>query len=302
MSSVALIGNFDGVHVGHQGLIKKAVELSEARSAVELLCFTPHTGMYFGRKKFFVLSPSLRGYCLNKLGVVRVNEVPFHEVVNMNPMEFVKEVLFNQMGVKCVVVGENFRFGKDRKGDVEDLRSLCRACGMEAVSVPVVDFGGIRVSCSAVGKFIEEGKMDLVAGLMGRCWTVEGDVMRGKGIGKKLSFPTANLSMDGLFVPPLGVYSGYVQVLGEDEVYGAAVSIGRRPTVEEKGEVLLEAHILGFDVDRVMTGKGIRVSVRGFIRDEERFPTVDLMVEQMKKDVARVAAELEQVETPSELW
>ena len=269
--SVVTIGNFDGVHRGHQVLLRRAVTLaSELGARSVAVTFDPHPTA--------VLRPDAepprlqtledRIACLEEAGVDVVVVLPFtRELASWSPAVFVEEVLAGALEAVRVVVGTNFRFGHKAAGDV----------------VTLLELDGRRISSSAIREHLTDGDLAWVVRALGRPYLLHGEVVRGDGRGKGIGFPTANLDVDtGVAIPATGVYAGHAEVGGER--YPAVTNVGLRPTFD--GTVrTVEVHVL--DLDRDLYGQRIGFSFEHRIRAEERFDGVDALVAQIGRDVAR---------------
>lgn len=285
--SVVTIGNFDGVHRGHQVLLRRAVTLaSELGARSVAVTFDPHPTA--------VLRPDAepprlqtledRIACLEEAGVDVVVVLPFtRELASWSPAVFVEEVLAGALEAVRVVVGTNFRFGHKAAGDVVTLLELGEEHGFAPEAVTLLELDGRRISSSAIREHLTDGDLAWVVRALGRPYLLHGEVVRGDGRGKGIGFPTANLDVDtGVAIPATGVYAGHAEVGGER--YPAVTNVGLRPTFD--GTVrTVEVHVL--DLDRDLYGQRIGFSFEHRIRAEERFDGVDALVAQIGRDVAR---------------
>jgi riboflavin kinase/FMN adenylyltransferase len=228
---------------------------------------------------------------LAECGVQRCVVVGFDErVAAETPTEFVQRLLVDELRAGAVVVGEDFRFGHGRAGDVGLLARLAPRCGFEVHPVALDEVDGVVVSSSRVRDALEQGDVALAATLLGRPHEVEGIVVRGDGRGRELGFPTANLDVAArLCVPAVGIYAG-TWTRPDGATAPAAVSVGRRPTFYEHGDVLVEAYLLDRDVD--LYGERGRLAFVARLRGEERFESVDDLVAQIALDVKATRAVL----------
>jgi riboflavin kinase/FMN adenylyltransferase len=293
----AVIGNLDGVHVGHRCLLATARARAAARRAkVVALTFDPHPAR--------VLRPSMAPPILTPLGrKLELLEAAGADAAVVQPFDldyaatpaevFVRRDLCQRLGAADVVVGYDFTAGHER-ARVETLRELLGAQGVGLSVVQPVTVDGLTVSSTKVREFLLEGNVEAAALLLGRPHDVEGVVRRGAGLGRKLGFPTANLRPEAL-LPALGVYAGRASVglrtrpdgtteSGHSAHFAAVCNIGVRPTVEEAGPVGLEVHLL----DRVggdLYEEHVRVAFVARLRPERRFPSVEALKDQIGKDV-----------------
>ena len=284
---VAAIGNFDGVHLGHQFLIERTRDIAErvgARAGV--VVFEPHPRRFFRPETppFRLTTPAQRDALLRAHGVDAVFELCFDQAMaSMSPEAFVKDVLSARLGLKGVVTGAEFRFGAKRAGDAASLVALCAANGLFAeIVTPEVHAGGEgKISSSDVRKALTDGAPDVAAQLLGRPFAIVGDVVEGQRLGRTLGFPTANVRLGDYIEPAKGVY--VVRVRHDGREYGGVANFGRRPTVGAPAP-LLEAHL--FDFDGALYGEAIEVAFLEFIRAEKKFDGLDALKAQIETDCA----------------
>jgi riboflavin kinase / FMN adenylyltransferase len=284
--SVALtIGTFDGVHRGHQAMLSRLVEAAEDLALVPaVLTFEPHPREFFFRETAPARLLSLRGRLerFAASGVARTFVARFDAVLAaLTPKAFVDDVLIRRLDARWVLVGEDFRFGKGRAGDIDSLRKAASSFSVEVMRT--VGVGGERASSSAIRGALAAGDLARAASLLGRSFTMAGRVSHGERVGRRLGFPTANLRVN--HKPPLtGVYAVRVHGLGSSPRQGVA-SLGVRPTVTESGEPLLEVFILDFDES--IYGRRVVVEFLYKLREEERFSDLAALIRQIQVDVAQ---------------
>jgi riboflavin kinase/FMN adenylyltransferase len=286
---VVAIGNFDGVHLGHQALLQRERQLADEKNMRLLaLTFSPHPRRFFqADQPPFLLSDSiLRRDYLEQAGVDAVVELTFDGVLARTTAEdFVKHILVDAMQAKHIVVGENFLFGAGRTGDVKLLKEMGKKHGFEVTALPLMkDIDGKRLSSEQVRAAIRNGHMVTAEQLLGRPWLTRGEVIRGDQRGREWGFPTANMVLQEFLAPKYGVYSARVQIEPEGEWYKAVMNFGIRPNFVLPFP-LLEIHVLDFAGD--LYGKVLRVEWRDFMRPEKRFATTDLLKKQIAEDVKR---------------
>lgn len=280
------LGNFDGVHLGHQVVVRRAVEEGRRRgSRVVAATFDPHPRAVLtpGSQPKLLTTLELRRKALLRYGVDEVREIRFDEELSRkSPEEFVRDVLVGEIGAEVVVVGENFRFGHKAAGNVGDLGRLMRRSGGEAYAVRVRSADGkSAISSTHIRALIAEGEVEEAAKLLGRPYVLRGEVVVGDRRGKTLGFPTANVLPDpDVVVPARGVYAGFVRV-GE-EIYAACTNVGVAPTFE-RGEGRVEAYLLDFEGD--LYGCVVDVSFVHRIRPEKRFSGAEELKVQIAQDV-----------------
>jgi riboflavin kinase / FMN adenylyltransferase len=283
---VVALGNFDGVHLGHQEVLRRAVREGRRRGMkVVAAIFHPHPRAVLGAgDPPKLLTPvQLRSEMLLGLGADEVWVIPFDTGLSRKtPEQFVREVLVGEGDAGVVVVGENFRFGYRAAGDFEDLLRLMRDVGGTAVAVRVRGAGmGGGISSTCIRALISEGEVTEAAGLLGRPYVLRGEVVVGDRRGRTIGFPTANVVPDAdAVVPARGVYAGFVRV-GEER-YGACTNVGVAPTFG-RAESRVEAHLLDFEGD--LYGSAVDVSFVARIREERRFSGIDELTGQIRRDV-----------------
>ena len=283
---VVALGNFDGVHLGHQVVLRRAVAAGRERGArVVAATFDPHPRAVLGvGGSPKLLTPlELRREALLRYGADEVRVITFDlELSKKSPREFVRDVLVGDMRAVAIVVGENFRFGHKAAGDFGDLAALMEEMGGKAYAVPVRGAGeNEEISSSRIRTLVSEGDVAQAAGLLGRPYVLRGEVVEGDRRGRTIGFPTANVRPDeSALVPARGVYGGYVLVGGE--TFAACTNVGVAPTFD-RAESRVEAHLLDFDGD--LYGSVVDVEFAWRIRDERRFSGVEELKEQIQRDV-----------------
>lgn len=291
---VVAIGNFDGLHRGHRAVLD--VALDKAASAgvpAVMLTFEPHPRTVFKPEQpVFRLTPApLKAELAGLMGFAAVVELPFtREFAQQSAESFVKSVLVDALGISRVVTGFNFHFGKARQGSPEFLQQAGSDLGFAVTVVePFEDEGAELVSSSRIRACISGGDVVEAAGLLGYRYTVRAKVMKGKQLGRKLGFPTANMALPAEANLHTGIYA--VRFRCPDGVIRDGVaSFGYRPTVTAGGAPLLETYIFDFDGD--LYGQTCSVSLFAHLRDEMKFDGLDPLVEQMKRDKAEAEAVL----------
>jgi riboflavin kinase/FMN adenylyltransferase len=285
------IGNFDGVHLGHQALIRAArTRAAELGVASSVLTFEPYPREYFDPANAPARLMRLREKCaaLASLGVDRLVVARFDaRLQTQRPAEFVERVLMRGLGARHVVVGEGFRYAARREGNVESLREAGGRHGFGVDAVPAVTLDGERVSSTRVRAALAAGDLDAARRLLGRPFRLSGRVIGGERLGRTLGYPTANLRLHRERLPLQGIYAVRVGGIGP-RARDAVASLGTRPTVAGV-EPLLEVHVFDFDGD--LYGCRLDVDFVAKLRDEEKFGSLDALVVQMDAD-ARLAREI----------
>ena len=285
--AAAAIGNFDGVHIGHQAVIdltRKAAQAADAPLGV--MTFEPHPRSYFARDAapFRLMNAEAKANRLAKLGVEKLYEVPFNAALAaLSPRAFAQKIIADQLGLAHVVVGADFCFGKDRKGTVEDLEAFGAEMGFGVTIAPIVAVGTENVSSTAIRDALSEGKPRDAAAMLGHWHRIEGEVIRGDQRGRDLGYPTANMSIAGLHPPKFGVYAVKVDVLDGPWKgrYDGAASIGVRPMF---GENMPNCETFIFDFKGDLYGATLSVALVEYLRPELKFDGLDALITQMGAD------------------
>lgn len=283
-ASVAL-GNFDGVHLGHQAVI----DLARAQGRLGVVTFEPHPRQIFApdAPPFRLMNAESRANRLAKLGVVDLYELPFDKsLADLTPEAFAREILAEGLGVSHVVVGADFCFGKGRAGTALDLAALGRDCGFDVTIAELIHDGGVEISSTAIRQALAEGRPRDAAAMLGHWHRIDGEVFGGDRRGRELGYPTANMSIRGLHPPRFGIYAVLVDVLTGPHKgqYQGASSIGTRPTFGDNAPNL-ETFLFDFSGD--LYGEHLSVALVDYLRPEAKFDSLDALVTQMDADCAR---------------
>lgn len=290
-SSAVTIGKFDGVHLGHRALLAKTRSLADEIGGVAGI-------ITFDRHPLEVLRPGSEPLCLSPLserldrlaasGMDFCILLPLGDGVLDWPAErFVADILVHSAKARHVVTGEDFRYGRGRVGDIHSLRSSGAAVGFDVHIVQPVQIGGQRVSSYAVRRAIVEGNLELASSMLGRAYSIDGTVIRGRQLGRTLGFPTANIGFHpSIVLPANGVYAVRAD-WGEGD-HRAVANLGVRPTVDNTSAVVLEVHLLDWSGE--IYGERMRVSFDRRIRAEKRFESLDDLKAQIESDVIAARA------------
>jgi riboflavin kinase/FMN adenylyltransferase len=283
---VVAVGNFDGVHRGHQALVASAVCAAAARGGTAVvLTFDPHPARVIapGTAPPALMTLGQKAETLFRLGVGAIAVLPFtHDVAGGLPGDFAAGVLQRALGAEAVVVGTDFRFGRGRAGSVATLRGLGERLGFEVVEVAPVVVAGETVSSSRIRETLARGDARGAATLLGRPHCVEGRVVHGDGRGRTIGVPTANVQPENETLPGLGVYAAWCWPGAAPAGVPAVVNVGRRPTFGG-GAVSVEAHLLEFHDD--LYGRKLGVSFVSRLRGEQAFSGPEALVAQIRDDV-----------------
>jgi riboflavin kinase/FMN adenylyltransferase len=283
---IATIGNYDGLHLGHQQVLRRLIERAREDGLPSMvMVFEPTPLEFFSGEQAPARLSTLREKIeqCRDIGIDRFFVVRFDwDLAEMSPEQFIRELLVEGIGVRYLVVGDDFRFGRDRSGDFSTLEVTGRSHGFEVVDTPSYSVDGIRVSSTMVREALAKGDLEVAERFLGRHYSMSGRVTRGDRLGRKLGYPTANLQVGRRRSPLTGVYAVRVHGLGPRR--DAVASLGTRPTVGGT-EMRLEVHI--FDFDEQIYGRHIRVEFVERLRDEQRFESVETMIEQLHRDASR---------------
>ncbi len=290
--TAVVVGNFDGVHRGHQLLFERAVALAQDRGLVPVaLTFDPHPSVVLGRNPPGALTTlGRRVELIARLGVAHVFVRRFDlAFAAWEPDRFVDELVARELFARVVVCGKNFRFGRDRGGDAEALRAMGEKLGFEALTAEATDARG-ALSSTRARDAVTSGDLAEAERILGRRHAIEGKVVRGDGRGRTIGFPTANVQ-SRVLLPPNGVHAVLVDRVRESGAEGLAagvMNLGVRPTVVERSERTVEVNL--FDLDRDLYGETLRVHLVAKLRDEQRFSSLDELTAQIAKDATEARA------------
>ncbi|MBB44136.1 MAG: riboflavin biosynthesis protein RibF [Rhodospirillaceae bacterium] len=304
IGSALALGNFDGVHVGHQAVIGTAKQIADKEKVPSVvMSFSPHPRRYFRPDDpCFELTPGVfKARPIAQLGIDALFSIPFDShLAGMAAENFIEQVLVSELRISHVVAGYDFVFGKGRQGNLALLEKMGKKYGfgtsiVDAVHPKNKDLPPI--SSTLIRKYLRAGRVKDASRLLGRNWEIEGEVVAGEQRGGKIGFPTANISLGNFLHPAFGVYACWVAVCdGEkSELRKGVVNIGRRPTFDGEG-VTVEAHL--FDFDANLYGKVLRVILASFIRPEVTFDGIDEIRTQITKDCSEALSILNANSTP----
>ncbi len=291
--AVIALGNFDGIHRGHQAVINVAKTVAQkAGKPLGLAMFNPHPRRYFkpDEADFLLMSRKVRGEVISAMGVEKCYEIPFDDALrNMDDVEFVEEVLHKGLGISHVVVGDDFGYGKKRCGNIETLQTHCADRGIGVTPVQPVGLHKLygKYGSTEIRDALKNGNVFHAAHMLSRPWQVDGVVSLGAQRGRTIGFPTANIPFGDFIRPKHGVYCVEVRLEDEDKWRPAVANTGTRPTVGGE-EARIEAHIFDFDQD--IYGQHVDVRFRSFIREEMKFDSFDILKTQIAKDAAGARA------------
>ena len=288
-AAVAL-GNFDGVHLGHQQVIAGAAAAAKAIGApLAVITFDPHPRRLFqpDEPAFRLMTTDQQARALEALGVDLLYVLNFDfEMANFSDRDFVEKVLHDGLGVRHVAVGFDISFGKGRTGSPEAMKAYGAELGFTVSVAEAAGEGAEKYSSTAVREALRDGHPETAAAILARPFAIEGVVRRGQQLGRTLGFPTANVFMVDYVVPRLGVYATRTRLPG-GRVQAGVANIGNNPTT---GEVETRLEVWLFDFDEDLYGQVIETQLIAFLRPEEKFSSIDEMVVQIRRDEATARA------------
>ena len=285
--AAAAIGNFDGVHLGHQSVIDLTREAAIAANApLGIMTFEPHPRSYFlnDPNPFRLMNAEAKANRLARLGVDKLYEVPFNAALAaLTPREFTQQIIVDRLGLKHVVVGSDFCFGKGRAGTTQDLTAFGAEMGFGVTIAPMKTISTAEVSSTAIRTALTEGRPRDAAAMLGHWHRIEGEVIRGEQRGRELGYPTANMSISGLHQPKFGVYAVKADVLDGPHKgsYNGAASIGVRPMF---GENVPNCETFIFDFKGDLYGSTVSIALVDYLRPELKFDGLDALITQMDAD------------------
>jgi riboflavin kinase/FMN adenylyltransferase len=286
---VLTIGSFDGVHLGHRRILEEVVRAArEMCGTPAVMSLRPHPRQFFSPKDApnILTCDAKKEDLLEEAGIGVLYVLPFNrEVANLSPEAFVEQIVVGRCHASQLIVGHDFCFGKDARGDYEFLKQCAPQYSFGVSQAPQLVIHGERVSSTLIRECILEGEMESVEMFLGRKYSIVGVVGHGRGIGKTLGFPTANVEPLHSAVPPHGVYVAEVLLRPGKERYRAAVNIGVAPTIRHE-DMVVEAHLLDYEGD--IAGRAIEVVFHKRLRPEKRFDSREELIEAIAADVRAV--------------
>lgn len=287
-NSVVTIGTFDGVHVGHQKIINRLVHIAEANKLQALvLTFFPHPRMVVQKDLSIKLINTIdeKAAQLQQLGVDHLVLKEFTNTFSrLSALEYVRDVLVNKLKVKHIIVGYDHHFGRNRTATIEDLIEFGKFYGFEVTQIDAQEVGDVAVSSTKIRSALSEGNIRVANDFLGYNFMLTGTVVKGKGLGANLSFPTANIFIEEPYklIPKQGVY--LVQSKIENQLVYGMMNIGKNPTVSQDNKTHIEVHF--FNLDANLYSKTLKIELLEHLRSEIKFPNIEALKVQLEKDKA----------------
>lgn len=286
-NAIVTTGTFDGVHLGHQRIIKRLKEVAKERNGeTVLLTFWPHPRLIVSPHDDnikLLTTIQEKQEIIADLGVDHMVVLPFtREFSELTSDKYVGDILVKGLGTKALVIGYDHRFGKNREGGIDYLQKYSDRYKISIEEIPRQEIENITISSTKIRKALLEGKIDAANELLGRPYSFHGPIIKGRQLGRTIGFPTANVYIEKKYklIPMNGVYATQIKL--RNLVYQGIMNIGNRPTVDGIGTTM-EVHIFDFSDD--IYGENIKVEILGFIRKEEKFDNIQLLINQIKSDI-----------------
>ena len=277
------LGSFDGLHLGHKKVIKSIIK--QPIGIPTVVSFWPHPReVLFGESRLRLDLPNEKTSLLEPLGIEQLVLVPFNKTLASKSAEtFVNEILVKALQAKHIAVGENFRFGCNRQGDISTLKKMGEYLGIKVSIIPILEDNDGRISSSRIRKALNEGDLRHAKSLLKRPYTFTGTVEKGKGLGKTIGWPTANLKIDGRkFLPSLGVYAAWASIGNKKERYPAIMNMGPQPTIDPNSLSAVEVHLLDREINLI--GQDLIIEPIQRIRLQEKFENIEALSQQISLD------------------
>ena len=284
--SAIAIGNFDGVHKGHQKVFKQAKKFAKKNKIrFGILTFTPLPVMFFNKKasNYRLASEDLKFKIFKKYGVDFLVNIKFNKTFSkISAIKFIKNIIYNKINPKLIFVSNNFKFGNKRKGNVNLLKKFGKKYDYKLIKINPFRNQGKMISSTGIRKCLQTGNLDLANKLLSRTWFIDGYVKKGKKLGRKLGYRTCNIYIKNYILPKMGIYAIQVAIGNKRKMYNGIGYLGSRPTFGGK-EIFLEVNIFG--IQKKLYKKRLRVYFIKFIRMDKKFKNSAKLINQMNKDV-----------------
>ena len=284
--SAIAIGNFDGVHQGHQKVFKETKKIAKKNNIkFGVLTFMPLPVMFFNKKikNHRLASEEQKFKFFKKNNVDYVINIKFNKKFSkISAEKFIKNIIHKKINPKLLAVSNNFKFGKNRKGDVNLLKKYSKKYNYYLLNINPFKYLNKPVSSTRIRNYLRDGNIHLANKLLSRTWSIEGEVIKGKQVGRKLGYRTCNINIKNYILPKLGIYSVKISIENVKKIYGGVAYIGSRPTFQGK-EVFLEINIFG--LNKNLYKKKLTIHFLKFLRKDKKFKDSATLIRQMKKDV-----------------
>lgn len=286
-NSIVTIGTFDGVHLGHQKIIKRLVELKQKQGGeIVLFTFTPHPRkVLFPEQSDLKLITTTEEKCelLKQFGVDHVLVYPFTKAFSqMQAQDYITDVIAKGLKTKTLVIGYDHRFGSNREGNIDILKEYADSLQFNVEEIPAQEINQLNISSTRIRKAIDEGDIETANEFLGYSFFIKGTVVKGKQLGRTIGYPTANVHVEDAdkLVPKIGVYA--VKVIVSENTYRGMLSIGTNPTTDSDNKIKIEVNI--FDFDKDIYGESIKLEFVKWIRNEEKFANLDELKQALTND------------------
>lgn len=293
---ICAIGNFDGIHLGHQLIFKKLIEESERLKVSSIvLTFFPHPlKILYPESEIKLLYPrEQKNNFISGFGVDFLVEIPFDlNFSKISPDDFIKIILVEKLKVRGVIVGGNFSFGNKKSGNVSLLKREGKKYNFFVKVIKSLKYKGFSVSSTGIRKLIQEGKIENANQMLGRLYSIKGKVVEGEKRGKKIGIPTINLELSNDLILSEGIYSGYTIIKNKKKKHLSAISIGKNPTFSGK-KIVVESHLIDFSEE--IYGREVEIFFYNKIRKQKKFKNVEELVENIKKDIELIKQNKEEI-------
>jgi riboflavin kinase/FMN adenylyltransferase len=288
--SVVTIGSFDGVHIGHQAILQQVIDKAKSLDSLAVaMTFEPQPQEYFAAEtapprlmRLREKIEALLDFGMDLVVCLRFND----QLSSLTATEFVQDILVHGVNTRHLIVGDDFRFGCDRKGDFDTLVTMGKDLGFSVQNTQTVEVESQRVSSTLVRQLLHKSDFDQVSKLLGRPFSINGKVTFGQQLGRELGFPTANVNLNRFRAPLTGVYAVWVDIEGIEGRFKGAANVGVRPTIGDIEKPILEVHLLDFD--RQIYGQRISVEFVNKIRDEQQFTSLEHLSDSISDDVIMI--------------
>ncbi len=288
--SVVTIGSFDGVHIGHQAILQQVIDKAKSLDSLAVaMTFEPQPQEYFAAEtapprlmRLREKIEALLDFGMDLVVCLRFND----QLSSLTATEFVQDILVHGVNTRHLIVGDDFRFGCDRKGDFDTLVTMGQDLGFSVQNTQTVEVESQRVSSTLVRQLLHKSDFDQVSKLLGRPFSINGKVTFGQQLGRELGFPTANVNLNRFRAPLTGVYAVWVDIEGIEGRFKGAANVGVRPTIGDIEKPILEVHLLDFD--RQIYGQRISVEFVNKIRDEQQFTSLEHLSGSISDDVIMI--------------